>query len=260
MTCHIGTGKAGADRLIWDMAFLQSQPPRQPVFQAPAIVFGLIGVLAAAHAARLLLPPQRQLLLLNDYAFSPARYSGAFLAAHDIDPGSLWERAAPFVSYMALHNDWTHLGINCLWLLAFGPVVARRFGTPLFLLFFLICGIGGALAYLVFAWGSAEGVIGASGAISGLMAAAIRLMPAQEPWADAAHAPMAPLFSRRVLLFSLIWAMLNLIAGVAGLGLLGPGVQIAWQAHLGGYVVGLVLAGPLDRFRPRPPARDRDLH
>ena len=246
------------------MAFLQSHPPRQPVFQAPASVLILIGMLAAAHAARLALPPERQLQLLNNYAFSPARYSHAFLAAHDIDPGSLWERAAPFVSYMVLHNDWTHLGINCLWLLAFGPVVARRFGTLLFLAFFLLCGIGGALAYLAFDWGSAEGVIGASGAISGLMAAAIRLLPGPAaPWspdADPAHMPMAPLFSRRVLLFSLVWALVNVVAGVVGLGLLGPGVQIAWQAHLGGYVAGLLLAGPLDQMRPRPPARSRDLH
>ena len=63
-----------------------------------------------------------------------------------------------------------------------------------------------------------------------------------------------------VLLFSLVWALVNVIAGVVGLGLLGPGVQIAWQAHLGGYVAGLLLAGLLDRMRPRPPVRSRDLH
>ena len=60
------------------------------------------------------------------------------------DPGTVWERAIPFVSYMGLHASWTHLVINCLWLLAFGPVVARRFGSVLFLVFFLVCGVAGA--------------------------------------------------------------------------------------------------------------------
>ena len=109
----------------------------------------------------------------------------AFLAAHNADPGGWLERAIPFVSYMGLHNDLTHLAINSLWLLAFGPIVARRFGGFLFLLFFLVCGVAGAATHLAFNWGSLVPVIGASGAISGLMAAGLRLLPSQAPWAHA---------------------------------------------------------------------------
>lgn len=235
------------------MAFLQSSSSRQPFFRAPASVLWLIGGLVLAHGARLLASPERQAAILNDYGFTPARYSAAFLASHQIDPGSLGERLLPFVSYMALHNDWTHVGINCLWLFAFGPIVARRFGTMLFLLFFLVCGVAGAGAYLAFNWGSPEGMIGASGAIAGLMAAGIRLLPGQAPWARPEEAPIAPLFSRQVLVFSLIWVAINLATGLTGFGV-EAGVQLAWQAHLGGYAAGLLLAGACDAVRPRQKA------
>ena len=171
------------------MSFLQSQPSnpwtRQPIFRIPGVVAGLILLLVLAHVARSAMPDALSYQIINRFAFIPARYSHAFLAAHKyIDPGNLFDRAIPFVSYMALHNDYTHLAINCLWLLAFGPIVARRFGGLLFLGFFLICGLAAAATHLAFNWGSLTPVIGASGAISGLMGAGMRLLPTQAPWAD----------------------------------------------------------------------------
>lgn len=233
------------------MAFLQSSPPRQPIFRAPAVVLWLIAGLALAHAARVMQAPPQSEALIGEYAFIPARYSHAFLAAHGIDPGTLWERIVPFFSYMALHNDLTHLVINSLWLLAFGPIVARRFGTMLFLLFFVACGVAGAGVHLAFNWASPVPVIGASGAISGLMAAGLRMLPGQVPWAVPGTTPLAPIFSRQILLFSLIWAAVNVLAGLTGLGVGGESGLVAWEAHLGGYLAGLLLCGPLDRLRPR---------
>jgi len=233
------------------MAFLQSQSPRQPIFRAPQVVLWLIGVLAAAHGARTLLSPARSADMVYEYALVPARYSSAFLASHMADPGTVWERAVPFVSYMALHNDWTHLLINCLWLLAFGPVVARRLGAGLFLVFFLVCGVAGAVTYLAFNWASPLPVVGASGAISGLMAAGLRMLPGQAPWAAPGDAPLAPIFSRQILMFSAVWAAINLLAGVTGLGMGGESGLIAWQAHLGGFLAGLLLCGVFDSLRPR---------
>src|ERR1700712_5690591 len=127
------------------MAFLQ-QPdtPRQPIFRVPAIVLILIGLLAVAHVARTLVSPAISLAWINQFAFIPARYSAPFLSQHGIDGGSLMQRAVPFFSYMGLHGDYTHLAINCLWLLAFGPIVARRFGPVLFLVFFILCGLAAA--------------------------------------------------------------------------------------------------------------------
>jgi membrane associated rhomboid family serine protease len=233
------------------MAFLVPHAPRQPVFRVPAAVLLLIAVLVAAHVARSLVPPEQSLAWVNQFAFIPARYSSP--PQHGL-PSSLLLQGLPFVSYMALHNDYTHLAINCLWLFAFGPIVARRFGAGLFLLFFVICGVVGAATHLAFNWGSLDPVIGASGAISGLMGAGIRLLPTERPsWTEAAaDAPLLPLWSRQIVLFSLVWAAINLVAGLTGLGLRGEVGQIAWQAHMGGYVAGLLLSGLFDRLRPLP--------
>jgi len=225
------------------MAFLQPGPARQPALQAPAIVLWLIALLLAAHGARtLLLDPAASTDIIIAYAFIPVRY--AF-------PGDLWEKAIPFLSHVFLHGDWPHVILNSLWLLAFGPIVARRFGGALFIVFFLVCGVAGAAAYLLFNWGSPEPVVGASGAVSGLMAAGLRLMPGLFYWAMPGETRLAPILSRPILTFSLAWAALNVAFGMIGAGFLGSDGAIAWQAHLGGYLAGLLLAGPFDFLRPR---------
>ena len=235
------------------MAFLVPHAPRQPVFRAPAVVLLLIGLLVALHVARTLLPPGQSLVWVDRFAFIPAHYGSLFRSQHGIGLLSL---GLPFLSYMAIHNDYTHLAINCLWLFAFGPIVARRFGTMLFLLFFIVCGVLAAATHLAYNWGSLDPVIGASGAISGLMAAGMRLLPTVRPaWAadgPPTEAPMLPLWSRQIVLFTLVWAALNIVAGFTGLGMAGEVGLIAWQAHLGGYAAGLLLSGPFDVLRPQP--------
>jgi membrane associated rhomboid family serine protease len=130
--------------------------------------------------------------------------------------------------------------------------VARRFGTPLFLLFFLICGVAAALTHLALNWGGMDPVVGASGAISGLMAAGLRLLPGMFPWATPGEARMAPIFSRQILTFSLAYIVLSIAVGLFGGGFLGSEGAIAWQAHLGGYLAGLFLSSLFDALRPRP--------
>ncbi|HEX2762066.1 MAG TPA: rhomboid family intramembrane serine protease [Rhizomicrobium sp.] len=224
------------------MAFLHPGPARQPAFNVPAVVLGLIALLAALHGLRMVLPPDQGDGVLVTYALIPARL---LLAV------PLWDKAVPFVTYMGLHGDWSHLAINCLWLLPFGTVVARRFGAPLFLVFFLVCGVAGAGLILAFMWGAAVPVVGASAAISGLMGAAIRMLPGRFAWAQPGEAPLLPLFSRSVLVFTAVWMVTNLAFGTLGLGLVEPGQQVAWQAHMGGYFAGLLLAGLFDGLRPR---------
>jgi membrane associated rhomboid family serine protease len=237
------------------MAFLQPTAPRQPIFRVPAVVVWLIAGLAACHAARVLVAsPQQSADWIAEYAFIPARYSPTFLAAAGIDPGAWWQQALPFVSYTALHGNLVHLAINSAWLLAFGPVVARRFGTGLFLLFFLVCAAAGAATHLALNWASPAPVIGASGAISGLMAAGLRLLPTlqQGPLQQEPGEPvLLPIFSRQILLFSLVWMGMNVIAGVTGMGVGGETALIAWQAHMGGFIAGMLLVGPFDRLRPQ---------
>ena len=146
------------------MAFFQDQrPSREPFLNAPATIFWLIGVLVAAHVIRVMLPAPWPRYLLFEFAFIPARYSEAALTAGGIPAPGLAGQVIPFVSYMFLHGDYTHLAVNSLWLLAFGPIVAKRLGTTKFLLFFLFCGIVSAVVHLAVYFGAAEPVVGASG-------------------------------------------------------------------------------------------------
>lgn len=224
------------------MSFLKSEEPREPFLRAPASVLLLIGALALAHIARIMAPTQLSDDILYRYAFIPARYAVGGPA------DGLFALTVPFISHIFLHANFTHLAVNSLWLLAFGPVVARRFGAGLFFLFFALCGIAGAAAYLALNWASPAGVIGASGAISGLMAAGIRLFP----WSGTVLSKgPAPIFSSPVLLFTGVWFVTNLVFGLTGFGSGGEIQQIAWQAHVGGFVAGLLLTGLFDRLRPR---------
>lgn len=223
------------------MAFLRETSRNQPFLRAPAVVLWLIAALIGTHAARVFAFARESDALFVTYGFVPARYSQHYLASHGVNPGNALDQAVPFVSYIFLHGSFTHVIVNCLWLLAFGPIVARRFGWLLFLVFFLICGIAGAAAHLACAWGSTAPVIGASAAISGLMAAGFRMLPL-----SSTTGPLAPIFSARILLWSGFWVLVNVLAGLTGLGTGGEVQLVAWQAHLGGYFAGLLLAGPFD--------------
>lgn len=223
--------------------FVESKSAGEPFLRAPGAVIGLIVVLVAAHVARVFAPVALSERILNDYALNPARYSAQFLLLHHADPGSLADRVLPFFAYMLLHADTTHIAINSVWLLAFGPIVARRFGGAAFILFFILCGLAGALCYVALNWGEDAGVIGASGAISGLMGAAIRMMRIRQPYLNVATLPLVPIFSRQVLGFTGVWLAVNLITGIFAVGLTGQYQAVAWEDHMGGYLAGLLLAG-----------------
>jgi membrane associated rhomboid family serine protease len=210
------------------MAFFHPPAARQPIFLVPGIVFALIALLAAIHLARVLIPITDDQLL--PFGFVPARYSeGASLALLVI----------PLVSHMFLHGSVMHVVMCCLFLLAFAPVVVRWLGTLRFLAFYLACGVASALTLLACLWGSYDVAIGASGGISGLMAAAARMLR----WPNQpAGTGLAPLWSRPVLSFSAVWLISNVIFGVMGIGT-GPNEIVAWQGHMGGYLFGLVAIG-----------------
>jgi membrane associated rhomboid family serine protease len=227
------------------MAFFHQPGARQPFLRAPVIVLLLAGALLAIEGLVQFAYRYDQERLFYEFGFVPARYSHAFLAAHLMNGGDLFDRALPFVSYMFIHGDWTHVAVNTIWLLPFGSVVARRYGALVFLLFFLLCGLAGAVFHLALNWGSTSPVIGASAAVSGLMGAAFRMIP------EGPYAPLHPLFSRVVIVWSVMWIVLNVFVGLTGFGS-GPGVHtVAWEAHVGGYFAGLLLAGPLDALQAR---------
>jgi membrane associated rhomboid family serine protease len=233
---------------------------REPIFNVPASVLAALGVLAAVHALLSLLPEPEAVRTTLALAFIPARYVelGADL------PWGVPAMAGSFLTYALVHADLTHLVINAAWLLAFGSAVAMRIGGLRFMLFSALCTAAGALVFLALEWGAAVPVVGASGAVSGLMAAAFRFLFAVNDEHDAyalRHSPRSvPLMSvpamlanRRVLTVIAVWIGINLVVAAVAPAVLSTGGGIAWQVHLGGFLVGLLCFGYFD---PAPRAAE----
>jgi len=237
--------------------------PREPVFNIPAAILTTAAVLVLVHVARIvLLTDDQDVEFVLTFGFIPARYGGA--AAIGSLPGGFAADLWTFFTYAFIHADWTHLGLNLAWLVPFGSAVARRFGAWRYALFMLVTAALGAMAHLATHVGAIEPMIGASAAISGAMAAAMRFVFQRDgrvgffrDGADAARLPAQPLRATlrdpRFLLFLASWIGLNALFGFGTIAFAGePGQDIAWQAHVGGFFAGLFLFKAFDPVQPSP--------
>ncbi|MDP1699680.1 MAG: rhomboid family intramembrane serine protease [Aestuariivirga sp.] len=227
---------------------------REPFFRSPKVVLILIAVLVGVHVAISLAGDDWRVWSLYAFSFIPARISGG------VPFPAIWgSQVWSFVTYGLFHADMMHLFFNSLWLLVFGSVVARRLGALKFLVLACVSTIMGAVATLLTHWGEMAIVIGASGAVSGLMAAAIPLMYGvglrlgdTYRMDIATVRPLRPLeilTNRRAFIFTLIWIAVTLFSGASGwtgASFMEEG-RIAWEAHLGGFVAGLFAFYWLDR-------------
>ena len=232
-------------------------PRRERMFNVPPAVLVLTAVLVAVQAFFSFgLTAEQKDEFLALFAFIPARYD-ATVTPDIVWPGGWAAGVWTFVTYALIHGNLTHLIFNVVWLLAFGSPVARRFGWLRFLAFMAIGAAAGAAMVLVTHFGELLTLVGASAAISGAMAAAMRfvfqrggpLMHWQSS-EDAYRVPALPLTSclqdPRVLAFLLVWFGVNLLFGLDAVGMAAVGEKIAWQAHIGGFLAGLLAFAAFD--------------
>lgn len=225
---------------------------RQPIFNVPGVVVAILGVFVLVHLGRDLLSEAAEDQLMDMLVFSRLRLGPG---AGDL-PGGHVAGVTQFVTHLFLHADLTHLLINSAWFLAFATPIARRLGSLRFLAFFLVCGIGGALLYLPF---NLAPMVGASGAISGLMGASLRFLflPMNDgdrgALSGASHPPLLSLSQsltdRRILIAIVGWTLFNIIAAY-GFEAVMQERGIAWEAHLGGFFTGFLTFGLFDPRRP----------
>lgn len=236
----------------WGRSRPPSPPPyggpprgREPAITVPGVVSALIALLVVIELARGTLSFYEDLRVLVWLAFIPARYA----SEGGIFPGGLAADAWTFVTYALLHGSWMHLITNGIWMVAFGSAVAKRFGAVRFLVLCVASAAGGAAAHLVFHYGEQIPVVGASAAVAGLMAAAARFVfdrsgpIVMRRTGDAAYRRPAlsltrTLANRSALAFIGIFFLINIGIGVAGNAV--GGVSVASEAHLGGFLVGLL--------------------
>jgi membrane associated rhomboid family serine protease len=231
---------------------LDQRPPseeaREPILRSPPVVTTFIVVFIAVHVGMLFLSDAWFYLAFDTLALTPERF--AYFGWHAAEGVSTALIAyASLVTYAFLHGDFVHLIFNVLWFLIFATAVARRVGAGRFLMLSLVATLGAAVTHLVFHWGSPVPVVGASGAVSGLMGAAFRFILI-DPQATPVWPPQRlPLFSRPVLMWSAVWIVLNVVLGITGFAPEGFGRAIAWEAHIGGFLAGLLTFPLFDRRR-----------
>jgi membrane associated rhomboid family serine protease len=224
----------------------------EPIFNVPAVVIAVIAACVFVHLARVYaLSDDEDIEFLVTFAFIPARYSSTSVLGEL--PGGAGADIWTFFTYAFIHGNATHLVFNSIWLLPFGSALARRLGTIRFLAFFAATAAAGAALHLATNLGSAQPVIGASAAISGFMAASVRfafqrggpLDALRSPDAGSYRVPAVPLLAalrdRRIAVFLGAWFALNLLFGVGTLAVPGMDQAVAWQAHIGGFLAGLLL-------------------
>lgn len=217
---------------MFDPSRMEPAPRRrEPIFRIPPATLVLALVLVAVYLLLRLLSEGEETALLLRFGFQPDLFLAALEGRAPLAPAA-W----PLATHLLLHYDGLHLVTNVGFLLAFASVVERRLGWPAFLAIFLACGVVGALfqTWLVFDEASrAALLVGASGGIFGLMGVALLL--------GAGGPRMA---AGRVIVVLMV---LNVAIGLASeFGLVG-GYLIGWQAHAGGFLLGLLIGWLLRR-------------
>ncbi len=209
------------------------KPPNPPAFNVPPVTLTAAGVLIAAFAILTLMPVAWTVGIIEVFAFRPIVVAAALR-----DPLQIQSAVAALtlVTYALIHIDGIHVALNVGFLLAFGGGCERLFGRRRFLTILILTAIAGAGAKLAVDWNAPIVMYGASGAVFGCMGAFVRLMIGGPPK-----------LRRMGLILLLSLVVTNGIVTFVGPQILGVEAGIAWDAHVGGFVAGVLLG-----WRPRP--------
>ena len=202
----------------------------------PAIVtYGLIVLNVLAFLVELGQPSEAALQsFIQAWGVVPRDYT----AMRDLPPTIPLPFWSTLLTSMFLHGGWMHLGGNMLYLWIFGDNLEKVMGAARFILFYLLCGLAASAAHIAFGGGSSVPAVGASGAISGVLGGYILLFPGNKvrvlTRGGIMHVPALV-----VLGFWILIQLFNGIGSVVTTSETGGGV--AYMAHIGGFVAGLVL-------------------
>ena len=203
---------------------LDTRPVREPMFNVPWPVMTVVLAILGAYLVQI----------------GPGGGDDA-IVRYGLHPAELWRgHPSELMAMLFLHGGWPHAIMNALGVLAFGAPVARYLGLGprgglAFFTFYLACGLISGLAYAAVHPTGMDPVVGASGAVSGLMGAASRLFGARRK--------LNALNSSPVVSLAIGWVAVNAIMAVFGAGALADGARIAWEAHIAGFVAGALLIG-----------------
>jgi membrane associated rhomboid family serine protease len=199
---------------------------------APVVTYAIIVTCVVLHAASFIgLLPAVEPLLAAGFGAIPVVVFGQGVLPGEIAQAPWW--LSPVTS-LFLHGSWMHLIGNMLFLWVFADNVEDSMGHVRFLLFFLVCGVLAAFAHALTDMSSIRPLIGASGAISGVVAAYVLLFPRVRIWV---------LVMKYIPLPVPAWAAIGAWVGFQLFqALFATGGAVAWFAHIGGLAAGFLLA------------------
>jgi rhomboid family protein len=204
-----------------------------PSRTTPFVTVGLIVLNALAFLFELQLPDRELQLFIRAYGLVPA------------DPSP-----AAVVTSMFLHGGWLHFGGNMLYLWIFGDNVEDRLGHVTYLGFYLLCGAAAAAGQVAMNPSSVVPMVGASGAIAGVMGAYFILFPHSRVLTAVFLVFFLELIEIPALFFLGIWFLMQLFSGVGSIGAHAAQGGVAFWAHVAGFVTGVVVA-IVQRIRER---------
>ncbi|MBI3812070.1 MAG: rhomboid family intramembrane serine protease [Nitrospirae bacterium] len=223
-----------------------------PTETMPIVTVALIAACTVIFFYQLSLGPRAEEHFVYQYGAIPA-----VLFGQEALPRGMAAIPAPFslITSMFLHGGFMHLIGNMWYLWIFGNNIEDAMGHVRFIGFYLICGVIAAMSHALTDPGSVMPMIGASGAISGVLGAYLLLYPRARVYV---LIPFGFFFWRTYVPAFLVlgfWFVLQLISGTATVG--GGGGGVAWFAHIGGFLAGMVLIGFFKRrsvrfFNPPP--------
>ncbi len=200
----------------------KAKGPTEPLFNMPPATKWLLGVLIGIHLiVHLILPNEAYDWVFGTFGFIPARWSGDL-------PFELLTPITP-ITYMLLHASWLHLGMNAVMLMAFGSGIERWMGARRMIIFSALCGVIAVAAHVALNIHSMQPVVGASGALSGLFAAALIMI-------NRGGQELGGRFG--LLPFIIVWIGVSVAFGMTGAP---DGSAIAWAAHVGGFLGGFAI-------------------
>jgi membrane associated rhomboid family serine protease len=232
-----------------------------PSSRRPLVTWTLVIVCALLFLYEQLLPERSLLECIYIFGVVPARFTHPAYAAAVGYPENGYEA---FVTYMFLHGGWLHFLLNMWVLWIFADNVEEALGRARFAVFYLMCGLAAIAVHMLFNWRSTVPVIGASGAIAGVMGAYFRLFPRARVVTLIPIIVIPWIVELPAVVFLGIWFAVQLFSGLSGALVAGGAGEVAFWAHVGGFVAGLVLVrwflppGCRYCFDPRQRRYDRE--
>lgn len=219
---------------------------RVPGGPAPVVTYGLIALNVLAFLIELAQPSEAALQsFIQAWGVVPREYS----AMQDLPPGIPLPFWSTLLTSMFLHGGWMHLGGNMLYLWIFGDNLEKTMGAARFAVFYLACGLAASAAHIVFGPGSSIPAVGASGAISGVLGGYLILFPQNRvrvlTRGGVAHVPAIVVLG--------LWILIQFVNGIGSMAQTSETGGVAYMAHIGGFVAGLVLVklmAPSRRLAP----------